>query len=60
VEALLNEAECPPDRVLKASHALAQLAGAYSRVVESTTFEERLRAVEERLHREEVSRNGRH
>jgi hypothetical protein len=46
VEALLNEDECPPDRVLKAAHALAQLAGAYRGVMEVAELEPRLQALE--------------
>ena len=47
VEALLNEDECPADRVLKAAHALAQLAGAYRAVMETAELEQRIRALEE-------------
>jgi hypothetical protein len=46
IEALLNEDECPADRVLKASHALAQLAGAYRAVMETASLEQRIQALE--------------
>jgi hypothetical protein len=46
VEALLHEDECPPDRVLKASHALAQVAGVYTKVVETAELEGRIAALE--------------
>jgi hypothetical protein len=46
IEALLNEDECPADRVLKSAHALAQLAGAYKGVIEVASIEQRLEALE--------------
>ena len=51
VEALLNEDECPADRVLKAAHALAQLAGAYRTVIETADLEQRIQALEQAAER---------
>jgi hypothetical protein len=51
IEALLNEDECPPDRVLRSAHALAQLAGAYRAVIETADFEARLSALEHSMER---------
>ena len=45
-EALLNEEDCPPERVLKAGHCLAQMAGAYKAVVEVVSIEERIATLE--------------
>jgi hypothetical protein len=46
VEALLNEEDCPPERVLRCAHALAQLSGAYRSVTEVVAIEQRIRALE--------------
>jgi hypothetical protein len=46
VEALLNEEECPPERVLKAAHALAQLAASYRGVIEAADLAARIEALE--------------
>ena len=45
-EALLNEEDCPPERVLKAGHCLAQMAGAYKAVVEVVSIEARVAKLE--------------
>jgi hypothetical protein len=46
VEAMLNDAECPPERVLRAGHCLAQLANSYRAVIEMASIEQRLAALE--------------
>jgi hypothetical protein len=46
VEDLLDALERPPDLVLKSAHALAQLAGAYTKLVETAGLEARLQALE--------------
>jgi hypothetical protein len=46
IEAMLNEDDCPPDRVLRAGHCLAQMASAYKAVVETVSLEEKIRALE--------------
>lgn len=53
VEGLLDDEDCPPDRVLRAAHAMAQVAGAYKTVVEAASLEARIMALEnaaERTH----------
>ena len=47
VEDLLDALERPPDLVLKSAHALAQLAGAYTKLVETADLEQRLAKLEE-------------
>jgi hypothetical protein len=46
VEALLDEPRRSTEVVLKSAHALAQLAGAYTRLVETVDLETRLAALE--------------
>jgi hypothetical protein len=46
VEALLDEPQRSTEVVLKSAHALAQLAGAYTRLVETADLEARLQALE--------------
>jgi hypothetical protein len=46
VEALLDARPPSTDLVLRAAHALVQLAGAYRGVVEMTDIEPRLKALE--------------
>jgi hypothetical protein len=45
IEEMLHEEDCPPDRVLKAGHCLAELAGAFRAVTEVVTIEQRIRAL---------------
>ncbi len=45
VEQLLAD-DCPPERVLRAGHCLAQLAGAYSKLVETIDLEQRIQQLE--------------
>jgi hypothetical protein len=47
VEDLLDALERRPDLVLKSAHALAQLAGAYTKLVETADVEQRLAKLEE-------------
>ena len=56
VEALLDTHPPATDVVLKSAHALAQLAGAYTKLVESTELESRLARLEERFALEGVHR----
>jgi hypothetical protein len=51
VEGLLDVRPLAPDVVLKSAHALAQLAGAYTRLVEAVDLEARLSALEQSLER---------
>ena len=46
VSDLIEDQDCPPDRVLRAGHCLAQLASAYKSVVETASIDERLAALE--------------
>ena len=46
VEALLETRPPSNDLVLKSAHALAQLAGSYTRLVETTDLEQRLAKLE--------------
>ena len=46
VEALLAEPDCPPERVLRTGHCLAQMAGAYRAVTDTLEIEQRIRALE--------------
>ena len=46
VEALLEEPPRSTEVVLKSAHALAQLAGAYTKLVETADLEPRLQALE--------------
>jgi hypothetical protein len=57
VEALLDVRPYAPELVLKAAHALAQLAGPYTRLLETADLEARLTALEQRLSAE-YSHNG--
>jgi hypothetical protein len=57
----LTDGEASADLVLKTSHALAQLAGAYQKVLFTTDIEARLTALEQRQALEErTMANGRH
>jgi hypothetical protein len=53
VEALLDTRPPSNDLIIKSAHALAQLAGAYRAVIETTDLEARLSALEQ-----SVERNG--
>jgi hypothetical protein len=55
VEALLDEPQRSTEVVLKSAHALAQLAGAYTKLVETADLEQRLAKLEASL---EVGRNA--
>ena len=55
VEGLLTEEDCPPERVLRAGHCLAQMANAYKAVLEASDLEARLQHLERA-----AERNGRH
>ena len=57
VEQLLS-GEPPPERVLRAAHALSQLSGAYVNLCRNTELEERLAAVEHALQSVRPQRNG--
>jgi hypothetical protein len=46
VEALLDTRPPSNDLVLRSAHALAQLAGSYTRLVETSALEERIAALE--------------
>jgi hypothetical protein len=46
MEDLLDDPECPPERVLRCAHAFAQVAGAYRGVTEVADLEERLAKLE--------------
>jgi hypothetical protein len=59
VEELLDTRPPSTELVLKSAHALAQLAGAYTRVMDQCEIEARLTKLEERLALREVS-NGKH
>jgi hypothetical protein len=56
VEALLDA--CPPssELVIKSAHALAQLAGSYTKVVETADLEARLQALETAMQAERDQR----
>ena len=56
VEALLAAADCPPERVLRAGHCLAQMANAYKAVLEASDLEVRLQQLERAID----ERNGSH
>jgi hypothetical protein len=56
IDALLSEPECPPERVLRAGHCLAQLANSYRGVLEVASIEARLAALE----RVDAEKNGRY
>jgi hypothetical protein len=60
VEALLDCRPPSHDVVLKSAHCLAQLAGAYHKLVVGTTVEERLQALEARQVLEEGRSDGRY
>jgi hypothetical protein len=47
IEALLDAQPISPDLILRSGHALAQLAGAYTKLVESSELEQRIKALEE-------------
>jgi hypothetical protein len=51
VESLLDVRPPATDVVLKSAHALAQLAGAYTRLVETADLEARLSALEQSMER---------
>jgi hypothetical protein len=53
VEALLDTRPPSNDLVLRSAHALAQLAGSYTRLVETVDLEQRIQALEQA-----VERNG--
>ena len=53
VEALLDARPPSNDLVLKSAHALAQLAGSYTRLVETTDLETRLQALEAAMQAEQ-------
>jgi len=55
VEALLDEPQRSTEVVLKSAHALAQLAGAYTRLVETADLETRLAMLEATLAAEKRS-----
>jgi hypothetical protein len=46
IEELLSDEECPPERVLRAGHCLAQMSGAYRALMETVELEQRVRALE--------------
>jgi hypothetical protein len=48
VEALLDARPPSPELVLKSAHALGQLGGVYTKLVESSELEQRIKALEER------------
>jgi hypothetical protein len=49
VEALLDTRPPSNELVLKSAHALAQLAGAYTKLVETADLERRLQALEDAM-----------
>jgi hypothetical protein len=49
-KALTDSSPSAPGLVLRCAHALAQLAGAYTKLVESSELEQRIKALEERAH----------
>jgi hypothetical protein len=51
IEAMLNEDDCPPDRVLRCAHALSQLSSAYKSVIDGVDIEQRIRVLEMALER---------
>jgi hypothetical protein len=55
VEALLDESQRSTEVVLKSAHALAQLAGTYTKLVETADLEKRLAALEAALPQKRAS-----
>jgi hypothetical protein len=58
VESLLEARPPSTDVVLKSAHCLAQLSMAYTKLLDETTFDERLTRLEQQLARERISANG--
>jgi hypothetical protein len=50
IEALLDAQPVSPELILRSGHALAQLATAYTKLVESSELEQRIKALEEQAH----------